>query len=138
MTSNYAKNRILKLLMFCVFASVLISLSACSNSSPKSINIDESSSGEEVVLPLNGSLKIALDANAMLGYSWDEEFTIDNESVIKQTNYVYKDAVTPSIATQLWTFTAVGNGRATITNEYGGFNMPTKSKKSFTLFVVVK
>ena len=95
-------------------------------------------SGEEVVLPLNGSLKIALDANAMLGYSWDEEFTVDDEAVIKQTNYVYKDAVTPSIATQLWTFTAVGNGKATITNEYGGFNIPTKSKKSFTLFVVVK
>ena len=124
--------------MCCVFTSVLVTFSACSNTSTKSLNIDESSSGEEVVIPLNGSLKIALDSNAMLGYSWDEEFSIDNEVVIKQMNYVYKDAVTVSIATQLWTFTAVGKGKATITNEYGGFNIPTKNKKTFTLFIVVE
>ena len=128
----------MKLLLFCVFATVLVALSACSDTSPNSIIIEESSSGEEIVLPLNGSLKIALKANAMLGYSWNEEFTIDNDSVLKQTNYVYKDTVTPSIATQLWTFTAVGNGKTTITNEYGGFNIPTKNKKSFTLFIIVK
>lgn len=128
----------MRLLLFCVFASVLISLSACTGASSNSVNIDESSSGEEVVLPLNGSLKIALQANAMLAYTWNEEFTIDNESVIKQTNYVYKDSVTPSIATQLWTFTAVGSGKATLTNDYSGFNMPAKNKKSFTLYIVVK
>ena len=120
----------MKLILFCIVTFVLVSLAACSGSSPKSLNIEESSFGEEIVLPLNGTLKIALNANAMLAYSWDEEFAIDNESVITQTNYVYKDKVTPSIATQLWTFTAVGIGKATITNEYGGFNIPPRARKA--------
>ena len=124
--------------LVCLVVSLLVSLTACTGSSPKSVNIDESSSGEEIVLPMNGTLKIALNANGLLGYSWDEEFAIDNESVITQTNYVYKDNVTPSIATQLWTFTAVGSGTATITNDYGGFNIPAKSRRTFTLSIVVK
>ena len=84
-------------LVFSLLASVLVSLLACSGILPKSLNVDESSSGKEVVLPLNGSLKITLEANIVSGYSWNEESTIDNELVIKQSNYEYKAAV-PAIS----------------------------------------
>jgi len=115
-------------------------LLSCSSTLPKTLNVDESYSGKEVIVPLNGSLKITLEANILSGYSWNEKPTINNEFVIKQSDYEYKDAIPaiPGIGAQVWTFVAVGKGEAMITNEYGGFVGGSQNIKNFTLFVVVK
>ena len=125
-------------LIFCLLASISVSLLDCSGISPGNLDYDESDSGKEVIVSLNDSFKLTLEA--MAGYSWNANCTIDDESVIKQTNYEYKAAgpAILGIGTQIWTFKAVGKGEATVTNEYGGIAGGSQNIKSFTLSVVVK
>jgi predicted secreted protein len=128
------------LLIFSLLASISLASSACSSISTENLIFDETSSGKEAVVPLNDSFKISLEANTISGYSWNEKFTIDKELVIEQLDYQYEAPIPaiPGIGSQIWTFEAVGIGKATITNEYGGVDIGSQNTKSFTLFVDVK
>jgi predicted secreted protein len=123
-------------LIFCLLASISISLLACTGTSTDNLDYYESDSDKTVIIHLDDSFKINLSIAS--GYSWNANCTIDNESVIGLTNYEYKSAGSAilGIGTQIWTFKAVGTGEATITNRYS--KVGSQNIKSFTLSVVVE
>lgn len=127
-----------RFLIFCLLAFIIVSSLACPGTSPDNLEYKESDSGKTVTTHVNDSFKLTLGATG--SSSWDENCTIDDESVIKQIGHEDKSggtALLPMI-TQIWTFKAVGTGEATITNEYGSYYAGSQNLDSFTLHIVVE
>jgi predicted secreted protein len=60
----------LKWLPIGLLIGTLLIMTACSRL-PNSVSVDESSSGKQVKVAINGSITVMLDSNATTGYSWE-------------------------------------------------------------------
>jgi predicted secreted protein len=129
-----------KWLLIGLVTTVLLATIACS-SPAKQISVDESSSGKQVELAVNGSLTVTLESNVTTGYSWELK-QIGDTSVLEKTDNKY-EAPTSGLSgaggKEVWNFKTLKAGTTTLNMEYsqpwaGG----QKGVKSFTLTVEVK
>jgi inhibitor of cysteine peptidase len=92
-------------------------------------------------LAVGDMLKVTLASNASTGFSWSADARISDPGVVQQTSH---NTVAPTAGvlgaagTEVWTFTAVTAGSATVTTDYsqpwpGG----TKGSWTFTADVTV-
>ena len=68
------------------------------------------------------TLRVLLGTNASTGYRWAEDTTISDTAVLAQTGHVAiasPNSGPGSAGTEMWTFSAVNPGSATITTTYG-------------------
>ena len=76
----------------------------------------------DIDLAAGQTLRVILGANASTGYRWAEDAQISNTAVLVQTGHVAvasPNAGPGSAGTEMWTFSALQPGRATITTTYG-------------------
>jgi inhibitor of cysteine peptidase len=123
-----------------IVVTALLVTTACSKLL-NTISVNETSSGKQVEIAVNGTITVTLDSNATTGYSWQLS-GISDSSVLEKMNNVY-DAPTSGLmgagGKEVWTFKALTAGKATLSMEYdqpwaGG----RKNAQSFNLTVVAK
>ena len=128
------------LLMGVITVSIVTLMTACSKL-PNGVSVNESSSGKQVEVAVNGTITVTLDSNATTGYSWQLS-GISDSSVLEKTNNVYEVPTSGRIGAggkEVWTFKALTAGKATINMEYDQpWTDGQKDAKSFVLTVVVK
>ena len=76
----------------------------------------------DIDLMAGQTLRVILGTNASTGYRWAEDAQISDTAVLAQIGHVA--VATPnsgpgSAGTEMWTFSAVNPGRATVTTTYG-------------------
>ena len=129
-----------KWLLIGLITTVLLGLTACA-SLPNQVSADESSSGKQVEIAINGSLTVTLESNKTTGYSWELK-EISDTSVLQKIDNKYEASTSGLIGAggkEVWNFKALKAGKTTLSMEYsqpwaGG----QKGAKTFTLTVTVK
>jgi inhibitor of cysteine peptidase len=126
----------------CLTIAILSSLLACSSATPKALSVDIASSGKEVTLAAGGMLTVTLESNITTGYSWSENASIADKTVIQQTDHKYQPPATPipgAGGKEVWTFKALKAGKLTISMEYKRPFEPTVAPaKTFSLILAVQ
>jgi inhibitor of cysteine peptidase len=129
-------------IMLTILAAVLLLVPAACHAVPsKALSVDHSYSGKEVTLSQFATLTVSLVSNPSTGYSWDENAAISDKTVIDQTHHEFQAGNVPlagAPGTEVWTFTALQPGTATISLEYRSSVESSISSDSFTLKVSVK
>ena len=128
------------LLMGVITVSIVTLMTACSKL-PNGVSVNESSSGKQVEVAVNGTITVTLDSNATTGYSWQLS-GISDSSVLEKTNNVYEVPTSGRIGAggkEVWTFKALRAGKTTLTMEYdqpwtGG----QKDAKNFDMTMDIK
>lgn len=131
-----------RLALVCLMTAILLSVLACSSAAPKELSVDITSSGKEVSLAAADTLIATLESNPTTGYSWTENASIGDKSVIQQTGHQFQPPAAPMPGAggkEVWTFKALKTGTSTISMEYRRpFEPGVAPVKTFTLTVVVK
>jgi inhibitor of cysteine peptidase len=129
-----------KLLLIGLVAVTLMTLTACT-SNAKEVSVNESSSGKQVEIAVDGTLIVTLESNSTTGYSWELKNIVDT-TILQKIGNVYLAPTTTLVGAggkEVWNFKALKAGTTTLTMEY---NRPWESDspaaESFTLTVVVK
>lgn len=117
-----------------LMAFLSIVLASCSFVPPKELQVDETYSGKEVTLSAFATLTVTLPSDPSSRYQWDQQASISNTDVLQQASYQFKSAA----GTDVWTFTALQAGTATILLKYRLLSDPSFSAETFNLKVVVK
>ena len=108
---------------------------------PQSISVDESNSGEQVAISASDKLEITLESNSSTGFSW-QLIHISDTSVLQQESHRYEQAPSPmpgAPGVEVWTFRALQAGTSALLMEYsqpweGGI----KGARTFSLTVNVE
>jgi predicted secreted protein len=128
------------LLLGVITVSIVTLMTSCSKL-PNGVSVNESSSGKQVEVAVNGTITVTLDSNATTGYGWQNS-RISDSSVLEKTNNIYNAQTSGLMGTggkEVWTFKALTAGKATINMEYDQpWTDGQKDAKSFVLTVVVK
>jgi inhibitor of cysteine peptidase len=121
----------------------ILMLTACS-SLPNQVSVDESSSGKQVNVVVNGTITVTLDSNATTGYSWEikDIQEVSGQMILQKIDNKYVAPTGGAIGAggkEVWTFKALAAGTSTLTMDYsqpwaGG----QKGARIFTLTVVSK
>ena len=156
-----------KLLVFLAMVGLLISFAACSQvqaapngtskekpaSTPKTIevSIDEFSRNKNLsrTIELNSgdTLTLILGANATTGFSWPEQATISEFTIIEQTEHKYIEPVSengqvPGVGASgkdVWVFKSIKQGTSEISLDYSRpWEGGEKGEWTFRLTVLVK
>lgn len=131
-----------RLIFVCLMTALLLSLVACSSAAPKELLVDITSSSKEVTLADGGTLTVILESNITTGYSWNENASIGDKTVMQRTDHKYQPPATPvpgAGGKEVWTFKALKAGKSTISLEYSRpFEPNTAPAKTFTLTVTVR
>lgn len=131
-----------KLAIICVAIATLLCLFACSSAAPNQVSVDESYSGGDVDIAIEGLLTVTLESNATTGFQWELAGTTDPSVLEKLSNeYEAPEAVSPpgTGGKEVWIFKAIKKGKSTISMEYSRpWEGGEKAAQTFTLTVVVK
>lgn len=97
----------------------------------------------EEQIAVNGTITIILCSNASTGYTWQENASIADETIIKQVEHNIigpADGSPPGApGKESWTFKALKTGKTTISLEYGqNWEGGEKGAWKFNLVVTVK
>jgi inhibitor of cysteine peptidase len=130
----------IKYILAVLVVFILPVMAGCSTL-PKQVSLDDSSSGTQTEIATGGLVTVTLDSNATTGYSWELTGISDN-NVLQKTDNTYEAPTSSLIGAggkEVWTFTALNAGKATINMSYsqpwaGG----QKGTKTYTLTVTVK
>ncbi len=130
-----------KWLIIGLVTAALLAMTACSSLPRSQISVDESYSGKQVEILVNGSLTITLESNQTTGYSWELK-EINDTSVLQKTDNKYEAPTSGLIGAggkEVWNFKALKAGKTTLSMEYsqpwaGG----QKGVRTFNLTVIVK
>ena len=129
-----------KWLFIGVIAATVLVTTACSKL-PNDVSVDESSSGKQVEIVVNGSLTVTLDSNATTGYSW-KLTGISDTGVLQKTDNKYVAPTSGLVGAggkEVWTFQTLTAGTTTISMEYSQpWTGGQKGAKHFTLTVISK
>ena len=138
-----------KIILTCAVVALALSLLACSSEVAVSASYD----GKEVKVPVDGSLIVTLESNPTTGFKWqyEEEVKdtlhiltgIPDETVLALVGqkFVAPEAGAPpgTGGEEVWTFTALKEGKSTISMEYRRpWEEGVEPDKVFALTVVVK
>jgi inhibitor of cysteine peptidase len=92
--------------------------------SPEDVTVDESYSGEEVEIAVDGTLTLRLTSNPSTGFSWSLVEN-SNQTVLKEMGhkYISANSTNPPIegasGKEEWVFEGSKTGRSSITMKYG-------------------
>ncbi|MCX6011910.1 MAG: protease inhibitor I42 family protein [Chloroflexi bacterium] len=131
-------------LVVCLISLLLINLVACSPAASKEVSVDITSSGKEVTLTVGDTLTVTLDSNKTTGYSWNENATISDSTVIQQEDHKYNvpETSAPVVGAggkEVWTFKSLKAGKSIISMEYRQPWMTNSAPaKTFSLTVNIK
>ena len=107
----------------------------------KGLSVDITSSGQEVSLAAGETLTVTLESNATTGYSWNENASIGDKTVLQQTDHKYQPpaaAIPGAGGKEVWHFQALKTGTSKISMEYRRpFEPNAAPAKTFTLAVIV-
>jgi putative lipoprotein len=108
----------------------------------KELAVDLASSGKQVTLAAGDILTVTLESNITTGYSWNENATIGDKTVMQQTVHKYQSPATPipgAGGKEVWIIKALKAGNSTISMEYRrSFEPGAAPAKTLTLSVVVR
>ena len=111
-----------KLLSLSVIIAILLCLTSCT-SIPEDMTVDDSYSGQEVRIAVEGTLTLRLISNPSTGFSWSLVEN-SNQTVLKEMGhkYISANSTNPPIegasGKEEWVFKGSKKGRSSITMEY--------------------
>ncbi len=125
-----------------LIAAILLGMVACSPVPSSSLSVGAADSGKQVTLAVGGILTITLESNITTGYSWNENATISDRTVVNQTSHKYQppaNQIPGAGGQEVWTFTGLAPGNATISMEYKRpFEPNNPPANTFNVTVIVQ
>jgi predicted secreted protein len=77
---------------------------------------------ESLNVPINSSFTVTLWSNQTTGFKWSESATIEDQTIVQQTNHKYlapeDEEIVGAAGNEIWTFTTLINGTTTLYLEY--------------------
>ena len=130
------------LVLVCVMAVISLGLFACSESvSPASAECAYAWN-QATEVAVDGTLTVTLESNPTTGFEW-ELVIITDETVLEEEGHAFMAPETGAPlgagGEEIWTFTALKEGKSTISMEYRRpWEQGVEPDKVFVLTVVVK
>ena len=131
-----------KLVLVCIMAVISLGLFACSESAPPASAECAYAWNQETEVAVGGTLTVTLESNPTTGFEW-ALVRITDETVLEEEGheFVAPEAEAPpgTGGEEVWTFTALKEGKSTISMEYRRpWEEGVEPDKVFVLTVVVK
>lgn len=131
-----------KLVLVCIMAVISLGLFACLESAPPASVECSYAWNQETEVAVGGTLTVSLESNPTTGFEW-ALVGITDETVLEEEShgFVAPEAGAPpgTGGEEVWTFTALKEGKSTISMEYRRpWEEGVEPDKVFALTVVVK
>ena len=128
-----------------IIAVISLCLFGCSSggpAAPSEVSVDESYSGNQVEIAVDGTLTVTLESNATTGFQW-ELASISDQSVLEKESNTYEapeeTGMVGAPGKEVWIFKALQKGTSSISMDYSRpWEGGEKGTETFSLNVVVK
>jgi len=131
-----------KLVLVCIMVVISLGLFACSESAPPASTECAYAWNQTTEVAVGGTLTVTLESNPTTGFEW-ALVIITDETVLEEEGHAFMapEAKAPpgTGGEEVWTFTALKEGKSTISMEYRRpWEEDVEPDKVFVLTVVVK
>ncbi len=131
-----------KVVHLCLASVLLLGVFACTIAPAQTLSVTAKNSGTSVNLAVGGVMTVTLESNITTGYSWSENASISDNTVMIQTGHQYvppANQIPGAGGNENWTFKALAAGKVTVSMVYmRPFEPNNPPANTFNITVTVK